>query len=146
MTHVLPYPLDDNRCMREARLAMTKPLIIAAAATLLALAACKPTPETVTTTAPDPMASQLANAPAVELPPAMTASVTFRCKDNSLVYVDFFQGDKMAHLRTAKDATAVNLTAANAGDPLTAEGYSLTGNQSNITLTQPGKGSLTCKR
>lgn len=125
---------------------MTKPILLSAAALLLLpLAACDNKPETVTTTAPDPMAEQLKNSAKVVLPPSIKASVAFRCKDNSLVFVDFFSGDKLAKLRTKKDGTPISLTAANAGDPLTADGYSMTGTPKSITLTQPGKGTLTCK-
>lgn len=125
---------------------MKQPLLLPAAALLLLpLAACDNKPETVTTTAPDPMADQLKNSAKVVLPPSIKASVAFRCKDNSLVFVDFFSGDKLANLRTKKDGTPINLTAAKAGDPLTADGYSLTGDAKSITLTQPGKGTLTCK-
>jgi hypothetical protein len=125
---------------------MTLRLLPAAAVALLALSACNnDKAETVTTTAPDPMASVLANAAPVELPPAMKAEVSMRCKDNSLVYVTFFEGDKMALIKSTKDGTATKLTAEKAGDPLKAEGYSLTGTPKNITVTQPGKGTLTCK-
>lgn len=119
-------------------------LPIAAAAAALSLAACKPEPQVIDTRAPDPLASELANAAPVELPPAMKASVSFRCKDNSLVFVDFFQGDKQANLRTKKDGAPIQLKAEEAGQPLTAEGYSLTGDQENITLKQPGKDELSC--
>jgi hypothetical protein len=125
---------------------MTLRLLPAAAVALLALSACNnDKAETVTSTAPDPMASVLANAAPVELPPAMKAEVSMRCKDNSLVYVTFFDGDKMALIKSTKDGTATKLTAEKAGDPLKAEGYSLTGTPKNITVTQPGKGTLTCK-
>lgn len=119
-------------------------LPLAAAAAALSLAACQNEPEVVDTRAPDPLASELANAPAVELPPAMKGSVSFRCKDNSLVYVDFFQGDKLANIRTKKDGPPTALKAENAGDPLTAEGYSLKGDMENITVTVPGKGEQSC--
>lgn len=126
---------------------MKSPLPFAAAA-LLALAACnnKPATPEVVDTNPDPMASELANAGAVELPPAIKAEKTMRCKDNSLVYVTFFQGDKQAFVRTEKDGAPTTLKAANAGEPLTAEGgWTMTGTPENITLTQPGKGELTCR-
>ena len=123
----------------------TLPLTTAVVA-MLALAGCEQKTETVSTTAPDPMAAALANAPAVELPPAMTASVSFRCKDNSLAYVDFFAGGKMANLRTEKGGDIIHLTAENAGEPMTAEGgYALEGDQDNITLTTPAGGTQTCK-
>lgn len=124
------------------------PLTAAAAIAIFALSACdqtKPAPEVVDTTAPDPRAAEIANRAPIELPPAVTDEVTFRCKDNSLVYVSFFSGEKQAQLKTAKDAAAVMLHAEEKGKPYIADGYSLTGTPKNITLTQPGKGALTCK-
>ena len=117
------------------------------ATALFALSACNSKSETeVIDTNPDPMATELANAGAVELPPAIKAEKTMRCKDNSLVYVTFFQGDKQVFVRTEKDGTPTTLKAENAGDPLTADGgWKLTGTPENITLAQPGKGELTCR-
>jgi hypothetical protein len=126
---------------------MKSPLPIAIAA-LLALAACnsKSSDPEVIDTNPDPMATQLANAGAVELPPAIKADKSMRCKDNSVVYVTFFEGDKQAIVRTAKDGSPTTLTAATGGEPLVADGgWKLTGTPANITLEQPGKPSLTCK-
>lgn len=127
---------------------MTRNPLPAVALALLALSACdtaKKAPEEVTTTAPDPQAAEIAKRAPIELPPAVKADVTFRCKDNSLVYVSFFQGDKQAQLKTSKTAAPIMLKTETAGEPLTGEGYSLTGTPSSITLTQPGKGKLTCK-
>jgi len=124
---------------------MKKPILLAAAAMLtVSLAACDQKAETLTAQAPDPQADALAKAPKVELPPSIKASVTFRCKDNSLVYVDFMSGNKIAEFRTAKDAPYIKLTADKAGDPLVADGYSMKGTPESITLTQPGKASQTC--
>ena len=126
---------------------MKSPLPFALAA-LLALAACnsEPTTPEVLDSNPDPMAKELANAGAVELPPAIKADETMRCKDNSLVYVTFFQGDKQAFVRTEKGGTPTTLTAPNGGEPLVAEGgWKLTGDPENITLEQPGKPTLTCR-
>lgn len=125
---------------------MKNTLLLAAAATMaLPLVACDRKTETVTSEAPDPQAAELAKAPPVELPPSIKASVTFRCKDNSLVYVDFFSGDKSANLKTAKDGTPVVLKAEKAGDAMVADGYSMTGTPKLITLSRPGKPSQTCK-
>ena len=123
-----------------------KSLPLFPAAALLALAACnQPKPEVVDTN-PDPMAGQLANAAPVEMPPAIKADKTLRCKDNSLVYVTFFEGDKMALVRTAKEGSPTQLKADKSGDPLTAEGgWKLTGTPAAIELTQPGKGAQSCK-
>ena len=124
---------------------MTKTPFIAAAAALIALSACNENkPEEVSGTAPDPMASQLANAAPVQLPPAMTASVTFRCKDNSLAYVDFFKGNTEMHLRLAKGDTPIILKADKDGDPLKGDGYTVTGDQDKISLTKPGGSALEC--
>jgi hypothetical protein len=127
---------------------MKSPLLLPATAALLALAACNSNPQSaeVLDSNPDPMANQLANRAPVELPPAIKADKTFRCKDNSLLYVTLFQGDKLAFVKTTPTGTINRLTAANAGDPLTAEGgWKLSGTASNITVSQPGKPSLTCK-
>jgi hypothetical protein len=124
---------------------MKSPLPIVAAA-FLALAACssETTPEVIDSN-PDPMAKELANAGAIELPPAIKADKTMRCSDNSLVYVTFFEGDKQAIVRTEKGGTATTLKAANGGEPLTAEGgWKLSGDPANISIEQPGKGALTC--
>lgn len=118
-----------------------------AAASLLALAACnsQKAPEVIDAN-PDPMASELANTAPVELPPAIKADKTFRCKDNSLAYVTFFEGDKQVFVRTTQTGAPTTLKAETAGEPLVADGgWSLTGNASNITLTQPGKPALTCR-
>lgn len=135
--------------MREARGAMRNFLVLtAAAAASLTLAACNSNsgPEEVDTTAPDPMAAQLANAAPVELPPALKASVTFRCQPgNSLVYVDFFDGNKQANLKTEQGATPIVLRAAEAGQPYTGEGYTVEGTPSAITYTPAGKSALKCK-
>lgn len=124
---------------------MKSPFPIAAAA-LFALAACnsKSEPEVLDSN-PDPMAAELANAGSIEMPPAIKADKTMRCADNSLVYVTFFEGDKQAVVRTEQGGTPTTLTAANAGEPLTAEGgWSMTGDTANVKIEVPGKGTLSC--
>lgn len=126
---------------------MKNPTLIAAAAlVLLPLAACNNQgPEEVSSTAPDPMASQLANAAPIELPPAIAESVTLRCGDNSLVYVDFFQGDKQVQLKTEKAGPATMLKAPEPGQPFEAAGgYKLTGTPKNVNVTVPGKPAKNC--
>lgn len=115
-----------------------------AVAALLSLSACNNPVEEVDTRAPDPMASAIANAGPIDLPPPVTDSVTFRCSDNSLVFVDFFRGDTQVNLRTEQGGDVTTLKAPAAGEPYTAEGYTLTGNPEEITLEQPGKGQLSC--
>lgn len=119
------------------------PLVVAAA---FSLAACENKVEEVDTRAPDPMASQLANAAPVELPPAILASVSLRCKDNSLVFVDFFQGEKQAQVKTEKTGSATMLKAPEKGQAYVAEGgYKLTGDPKSVEVTVPGWGTKSCR-
>jgi crotonobetainyl-CoA:carnitine CoA-transferase CaiB-like acyl-CoA transferase len=83
----------------------------------------------------------------VTLPPSIQASKIYRCKDNSVVYIDWLSDQKTANFRSAQGDTPVMLTAPEPGTPLAAEGYSLTGTAdgSSVTLERPGKGRQTCK-
>ncbi|HEU4499378.1 MAG TPA: hypothetical protein VFR60_08580 [Sphingomicrobium sp.] len=119
---------------------------------LLALAACKP--ETITGgEQPDPMKEELAKAAPVELPPAIAASKTYRCKDNSLVQIDWLADSKGAYVHgDGQVQTHVKPAEPVEGQPastdLTAEGgFVLKGNAtaSTVNLTLPGKGAQACK-
>ena len=102
---------------------------------------------------PDPMKDELANAAPVELPPAIEASKTYRCKDNSLVRIDWLQGGKGAYVHgSGQEQTHLKVAEAVEGKPastdLTAEGgFVLKGGAkaSTVSLTMPGKGSQSCK-
>lgn len=112
---------------------------------VLLLAACNSPSEPEVIERPDPMATALANAPRVELPPAIRKDQTFRCSDGSVVGVVFFQGDTQANVRLPNDAAPVVLRAPAAGQPFTAEGgWNLTGDENNVTVTAPGKAALAC--
>lgn len=128
---------------------MSKNPLFAAAALLapvLFLAACDSQPTTVTANGSvDPMADELANAAPVELPPAIRDSKTYRCADNSLVYVAFLADDLTANFRTEPNAAPTKLTAAAAGEAFVAEGYSVSGSGETVTIARPGKSGQTCK-
>ena len=99
-----------------------------------ALAACNSESHTIVANEqPDPMADQLANAAPVELPPAIAASKTYRCKDNSLLYIDWYS-DGSARVKTEKGAGGTQV-------PAPAEGVKsdLTGNATSSTITYAGK-------
>lgn len=84
----------------------------------------------------------------VELPPSMTATAKpYRCKDNSVVFIDLFSGDKQATVhRGESTATGVVLKADEAGQPLVADGgWRMVGTGATVELTQPGKGTQSCK-
>jgi hypothetical protein len=117
-------------------------LAAAPLAALLALAAC----ENATIDGnvdPNANAANTAATP-VEAPPMIQASRTYRCKDNSLLYADFYTNDTV-QVRSAKDKPPTVLTAAAAGQPYVAEGYSLSANAAQISYTAPGKGAQSCK-
>jgi uncharacterized lipoprotein len=124
------------------------PLLRAAPLALVALLAACNSNSTAKTEASGESAeantAEAAPLPPIELPPSLTASHTYRCKDNSILYIDFY-GDKAADLRAKKDGSVTKLTAAEAGKPLEGEGYSVSGSGAQVNITQPGKGSQACK-
>ena len=81
----------------------------------------------------------------IELPPSIAASKIYRCKDNSVVYIDWLSDNKSANVRSERNGAATHVMAPEAGQPMTAQGYSLSGTSTGpITLAVPGKGSQTC--
>lgn len=140
---------------------MKKTLLILAPLFMLALAACNKseTPaegeagtDTATTTAPP-----------IEMPPAITATGTYRCADSTVLYVDFLGENEAADIRVGdKTAIAVRVTApapeapvagaapaaeaAPAGPLKSADGESsLSGSGKQINVKLAGKGAQTCK-
>ena len=122
------------------------PLHIAAPLSLLiALAACGN--ETIDGNV-DPNANAAAEAAnraaALPPPPMIQASRTYRCKDNSLLYADFYTNNTV-QVRSAKDQPGTLLTAPAADQPYVAEGYSVSANSEQISYTAPGKGNQSCR-
>jgi hypothetical protein len=110
----------------------------------LFLTACNK-PETIVAGGPsDPDAAALNAAAPVALPPMVTQSRTYRCKDNRLVYVDFFSNNT-ANYKTSKDGSPTVLTAPEAGKPYAAAGYSISGDGPSAEIAAPGKESQSCK-
>ena len=120
------------------------PLIPVAALALLSACNKNDEPEVVGGPA-DPMAEKLANAAPVELPPMVKESRQYRCKDNSLIFVDFMSDDKTVNVRTEKDGAPTKLIAAEAGKPFEGGGFKVEGTGKQITATLPGKSALSCK-
>ena len=114
----------------------------AAPLALLALAACNTKPTVIEPT--DPMKNAVAAAPPVQLPPSISATVLFRCKDQSVITVDFFKGMMQATVHPTKSGEPVHLTAATAGGPYTGGGYTLAGDTKKITWKDAQKPELTC--
>lgn len=106
------------------------PLIIALVATA-ALAGCNKQSHTIVAgpdDSPDNGSNVVSNAP-VALPPSITATKTYRCKDNSLVYIDWMS-DGTARVKKSKD---------DAGTTLAAGSKELTGSSSGSTVTYKGQ-------
>jgi hypothetical protein len=108
-------------------------LAAAAAAALLALGACNTEPEAEAINQYDPQAGALANAAPVQLPPAVTASKTYRCADNSLYYVDFYN-NHTATIRTTQEGIPTMLTATDGNPPFAGTGYSVSGDGNHVTI------------
>jgi hypothetical protein len=120
--------------------------LAAALAASLSLTACDVEPETLEGPGvADPQAEQLSNAAPVELPPAIAASRTYRCKDNSLLYADFYTNNSVNIRLGSREEMPTQLTSEGEGKPFVADGYSLSANAATVTFTAPGKGTQSCK-
>ncbi|HUG45105.1 MAG TPA: hypothetical protein VMK31_01155, partial [Sphingomicrobium sp.] len=77
----------------------------------------------------------------VELPPSIVASHVYRCRDNSLVYVDWLSNDTA---RIKPESTGSGATVTKGEDGVyTAEGQSLTGDPQAEAVTVNDQ---TCRR
>ena len=119
-------------------------MIRAVLAATFALAACGE-PEVITVNDYDPMAEALRNAGPIEAPPMIQASRSYRCADNSLVYIDFLSNDTAVVRNERGRPPVATLTAEGGEPPYTAEGYSVSANAGTITYTAPDKGTQTCR-
>ena len=87
----------------------------------------------------DTAADQANNAAAavpIELPPSILASKIYRCKDNSVVYIDWLSDNKSANVRGDKNGTPTHVVGPEAGQAMVADGYSLTGSATAATSLQ----------
>jgi hypothetical protein len=127
------FILDVPRRAREGKNMQKTLLAAAACAALLALGACNTEPETTVVNQYDPQADALANAAPVQLPPAVTANKTYRCADNSLYYVDFYN-NHTATIRTTQEGMPTMLTAADGNPPFVGTGFSVSGDGNRVTI------------
>lgn len=111
---------------------MTKPYFAAAAALALtavaSLTACDTQDQTIVAGGAE---SEPVNTAGVVLPPAITASKTYRCKDNSVVYVDWL-ADGTARVKADKNEVGTAVTLGEAGAPLS-------GSATDASVTYNGK-------
>ena len=110
---------------------MTRPLTILTLVAAAALAGCNAEDHTIVSdpAGPDPMADAVANAGTVTLPPSIQASKAYRCKDNSLIYVDWLS-DGSARVKKTREEVGTTLPA---GDT------SLTGDAKAASITYNGQ-------
>jgi hypothetical protein len=80
----------------------------------------------------------------VVLPPSKSASRVYRCRDNSIVYVDFLSDALTANLRTAENGPIIRLQASTPDKPLSGGGYALAGHGTRIALTKPSGKAEVC--
>ena len=100
---------------------MTRTPLLLTLAAAAALAGCNKESHTIVSGPPgdDVNAAENAN---VQLPPSITATKLYRCADNSVVTVDYLSDNKSANVKVGKDGSPVQVTAAEAGQPMTAAG------------------------
>ena len=126
---------------------MTRIASLSAVAAILMLGACNKSEPEVVDTNPDPMANEIANAAPVELPPAVTDSAIYRCKDNSIVYVDFLGDKTMANVRTEKGGTPTQVKTGAEGAKMTGgNGFSVEGTGKTVQIAVKGGAAQSCSR
>jgi hypothetical protein len=139
--------LDGVASGGDGALMTRTPLLITLAAAA-ALAGCNKQDHTIIAGGPDSGDSNAAaNAP-VALPPTIAATKIYRCADNAVVYVDWLSDNKTANIRTQKAGSPTQVTAAEAGQPMTGpEGYSVEGtaDASSAKIAVPGHPAQSCK-
>ena len=111
---------------------MTRFFTITALVAAAALAGCDNSDHTIVSdpAGPDPMANAAANVGSVQLPPSIQASKVYRCKDNSLIYVDWLS-DGSARVKKSREEVGGPTTPA--GDP------SLQGDAQAASITYNGQ-------
>lgn len=108
--------------------------ILAAAA---ALAGCEQ--ETIVAEGPyDPRPNAAADAASVKLPPSIAASKAYRCRDNSLIYVDWYS-DGSARVKADRNEVGTSIPAPAEGNVADAAPSPLTGSADSPSITYAGK-------
>jgi hypothetical protein len=130
----------------KAEIMTRTPLLILAAAA--ALAGCNKENHTIVAAGPDQGDNSSETNSPVALPPSVVSSKTYRCADNKVVYVDWFSDNKSANVRTEPGGVATQVTAPEAGKPMSAAGgYQISGTAGapSVKIAVPGHASQGCK-
>ena len=122
---------------------MTRTPTIIALAAAAALAGCNTEDHTIVSDPTGGPSNAAANAN-VKLPPSIVGSHKYRCKDNSLISIDWLSDGIESSARvTPQGGATVTLAQAEAGGAYTAEGASLSGDPKAQSVTYKGQ---SCKR
>lgn len=123
---------------------MTRTMTIIAIAAAATIAGCDNSDHNLVAGEPyDPQAEAVQNLEGIELPPAIVASHAYRCRDNSLVYIDWLNNDT-ARIKQSRQEVGTTVTKGEGEDAAyTAEGQSLSGGPEDQTITVNGQA---CKR
>src|SRR5579884_2215212 len=140
------HGLDGSPLVSEGRYSMTRTPLLITLAAAAALAGCNKESHTIVA-GPDTGDNNVVSNTPVALPPSVVSSKTYRCADNKIVYVDWLSDNKSANVRTEKEGSPTQVTAAQPGKPMTAAGgYSVDGTSSasSVKIAVPGHPSQTC--
>lgn len=125
---------------------MTRASLALLLAATAALSACHKS-HTTGTGGDDDNGTNQAAPKSIALPPMIQSAKSYRCGDNSTVYVDWMSDKKSANIRTSPNGNPNHVAADTEGKPMTGNGYSLEGAfaGSSVKVTLPGKGSQSCE-
>ncbi|MGF1549764.1 MAG: hypothetical protein ACFBQW_04435 [Sphingomonadaceae bacterium] len=81
----------------------------------------------------------------ISLPPTIAETRTYRCRDNSLVYVNIMSDGTTVNVRSLEDEPPrATLTREAEDEPFTGEGYYLSGTGDEITFESPDVPRQSC--
>lgn len=126
---------------------MTRTSLLLTLVAAAALAGCNEDQTIVAGPDSDPANQAPASNEPITLPPSIIANHSYRCGDNSIVQIEWLSDNQSANFRTDEGRT-IHLEAPEPGEPMTADGYALTGTPDgpSIRLERPERGTQTCKR
>ena len=132
--------LTNSRGAAQSRDMTRTPLLLALVAAA-ALAGCNGEDHNIVVGPAGAEEDNSANVANVQLPPSIVASHVYRCRDNSLVYVDWLNNDT-ARIKQSRGEVGVTVTKGEDG-AYVAEGQRLTGAPDAQSITVNGK---SCRR
>ena len=118
--------------------------LLAAGLAVFGLAGCDYQGQRITAVDEDPQAAVLAERAPVTLPPAIASSVTYRCADSRLIYVDYFTDDR-AMVRVNDEGAPVILAGQGDRRSYSGSGYALDREANDIRFTSPDVGTGLCR-